>query len=42
MRIVAVDGQDAAVFEQFYGVRDAVRRAELEFPIGLGWPRPAY
>lgn len=36
MRIVEVDGQDAAEFEQFFQVRDAVRRAELEFPIGMG------
>jgi len=36
MRIVAVDGQDAAEFERFFEVRDAVRREELEFPVGLG------
>ncbi|MGW6282372.1 hypothetical protein [Kribbella sp. NPDC055071] len=32
MRIVAVDGQDAAEFERFYEVRNAVRRAELHRP----------
>lgn len=35
MQIVTVDGQDRAAYEQFYGLRDAVRR-EAEFPAGLG------
>ena len=35
MRIVEVDGRDAAVFERFFRVRDEVRRAEQEFPVGL-------
>lgn len=35
MEIVAVDGRDAGVFEQFFKLRDAVRR-EDEFPSGLG------
>ncbi len=36
MRIVEVDGHDPVVFEKFYKVRDDVRRAEQEFPVGLG------
>lgn len=36
MQIVEVDGHDPVVFEKFFQVRDAVRRAEQEFPVGLG------
>ncbi|MFI7062764.1 GNAT family N-acetyltransferase [Kribbella sp. NPDC050124] len=36
MRIVTVDGQDPDVFKQFFEVREAVRREELEFPVGMG------
>jgi GNAT superfamily N-acetyltransferase len=36
MRIVEVDGHDPVVFEKFFKVRDNVRRAEQEFPVGLG------
>jgi GNAT superfamily N-acetyltransferase len=35
MEFVEVDGRDAAVFERFFRLRDAVRR-EDEFPSGLG------
>ncbi|GAA1599097.1 GNAT family N-acetyltransferase [Kribbella sancticallisti] len=35
MQIVTVDGRDRATFEQFFELRDAVRR-ESEFPAGLG------
>jgi GNAT superfamily N-acetyltransferase len=36
VRIVTVDGRDPDVFKQFFGVREAVRREELEFPVGMG------
>ncbi|MFI5693530.1 GNAT family N-acetyltransferase [Kribbella sp. NPDC051586] len=36
MEIVAVDGRDPEVFRRFYEVKFAVRREELEFPVGLG------
>ncbi|TDO47373.1 acetyltransferase (GNAT) family protein [Kribbella sp. VKM Ac-2527] len=36
MEIVGVDGLDAAQFERFFRLRDEVRRAEQEFPAGLG------
>lgn len=36
MRIVMVDGRDADVFKRFFEVREAVRREELEFPVGMG------
>ncbi len=36
MQLVTVDGTDADTFQQFFQVRDAVRREELEFPVGLG------
>ena len=36
MQIVEVDGHDPAEFEKFFKVRDDVRRAEQEFPVGLG------
>jgi len=36
MDIVTVDGRDAATFERFFRLRDDVRRAEQEFPAGLG------
>lgn len=36
MRIVTVDGRDPDVFRRFYQVKYAVRREELEFPVGLG------
>jgi GNAT superfamily N-acetyltransferase len=35
VQIVTVDGRDRATFEQFYRVRDGVRREE-EFPSGMG------
>lgn len=37
MEIVAVDGRDAETFRRFYEVKFAVRRDELEFPVGLGF-----
>jgi GNAT superfamily N-acetyltransferase len=36
VHIVTVDGRDPDVFEQFFQLKDAVRREELEFPVGLG------
>jgi GNAT superfamily N-acetyltransferase len=36
VQIVSVDGRDPEVFRRFFEVRDAVRREELEFPVGLG------
>lgn len=36
MHIVTVDGQDPDVFKRFYELKYAVRREELEFPVGLG------
>jgi len=36
MEIVVVDGRDAAQFERYFRLRDDVRRAEQEFPAGLG------
>src|SRR3954453_7511468 len=36
MRIVSVDGRDPGVFRRFFALKDAVRREELEFPVGLG------
>jgi GNAT superfamily N-acetyltransferase len=36
VEIVAVDGRDVAQFERFFGLRDEARRAEQEFPAGLG------
>lgn len=36
MQIVEVDGHDPVEFEKFFKVRDDVRRAEQEFPVGLG------
>jgi GNAT superfamily N-acetyltransferase len=36
MEIVVVDGRDSAVFEKFYRLKDAVRRSQQEFPVGLG------
>jgi GNAT superfamily N-acetyltransferase len=36
VHIVTVDGRDPDIFERFFELRDAVRREELEFPVGLG------
>ncbi|WP_433167324.1 GNAT family N-acetyltransferase [Kribbella sp. CA-247076] len=36
MRIVVVDGRDRDVFARFFQVREAVRRAELAYPVGMG------
>ncbi|MEU4602342.1 GNAT family N-acetyltransferase [Kribbella sp. NPDC023972] len=36
MHIVTVDGSDPEIFKQFFQVREAVRREELEFPVGMG------
>ncbi|GAB3829529.1 GNAT family N-acetyltransferase [Kribbella italica] len=36
MQIVEVDGHDPVEFARFFAVRDDVRRAEQEFPVGLG------
>jgi GNAT superfamily N-acetyltransferase len=36
MQIVTVDGRDPEVFKRFFQVREEVRRAELEFPVGMG------
>ncbi|MEV0284437.1 GNAT family N-acetyltransferase [Kribbella sp. NPDC050820] len=36
MEIVTVDGRDADIFKRFFEVREAVRRAELAFPVGMG------
>lgn len=36
MELVTVDGRDTEVFERFFRLRDDVRRAEQEFPTGLG------
>ena len=36
MEIVVVDGRDREQFGRFFALRDEVRRAEQEFPVGLG------
>jgi GNAT superfamily N-acetyltransferase len=36
MEIVTVDGRDSAVFDMFHQLKDAVRRGQQEFPVGLG------
>jgi GNAT superfamily N-acetyltransferase len=36
MQIVEVDGHDPVAYEKFFRIRDDVRRAEQEFPVGLG------